>query len=544
MIRISQLKLDYRHDDGALLKKITAALRINEQQLISYEIVRRSIDARKKGQGLIFFVYTVDVTVTDEDKVLQRIKDKNITKANPVKYEFKSTGTVPLKTKPIIIGSGPAGLMCGLFLARAGYKPIIIEQGEDVDSRRKTVEDFWNGGNLNPQSNVQFGEGGAGTFSDGKLNTLIKDKTGKNKAVLQIFSCAGASKEILYTHKPHIGTDVLAKVVKNIRQEIIAKGGQVIFGCKLKDIHIKDGQIEAIEVIQNNQTRLIETNIFVAAIGHSARDTFEMFHKHNVYMTPKPFAIGVRMEHLQSVINMSQYGMETDDILGAADYKLTYETAKGRNVYTFCMCPGGYVVNASSEEGRTTVNGMSYSGRDSDNANSAVIVNVTPEDFESSHPLAGMAFQRHWEEQCFKAAGGTGKIPVQLFKDFKTGNVSQSYGHIKPVHKGLSTFADLNQCLPAYVCESLVEAIEAFGGKIKGYNHDEALLSGIEARTSSPVRIVRDESLQSNIKGLYPCGEGAGYAGGITSAAMDGIKVAEAIGALYAPWSDYTVDGE
>jgi len=535
MIRISQIKLDYRHDTEALPEKICTILKIKRDDLISWRIVRQSLDARKDKSGThqIRRIYSVDVRVASEKKCMSRVRDKNVSIVSEKKYVFRADGTRTLRHRPVITGTGPAGLFCGLMLARSGYRPVLIERGSDVVQRTKKVARFWESGGLDPDCNVQFGEGGAGTFSDGKLNTLVKDKTGKNRAVLEIFAKAGAGDEILYVNKPHIGTDVLVSVVKNIRNEIIALGGDVLFDTKLTGLDIENSHLKGIEVVQDGRCRYIETEILVLATGHSARDTFEMLYDRKLMMEPKAFAIGVRMEHPQTMIDMAQYGTAADTYLPPADYKLTYMTAAGRSVYTFCMCPGGHVVNASSEPGHVTVNGMSYHARDSACANSAVIVSVTPEDFGSRHPLSGVAFQRHWEHQCFLAAGGQNKIPVQLFGDFKNHRVSESFGDILPVHKGSDVFADLHQCLPDFVCDSLVEGIENFGNKIKGYNRPDAVMSGIEARTSSPLRIIRDETCQSNIRGIFPCGEGAGYAGGITSAAMDGIRVAEAVASIY-----------
>ena len=537
MIRINQLKLDYRHREDELSHKAASLLKISPNDLMELKIVKKSIDARKdtSGKHQIRFIYTVDVSVKNEKKCLARIKDKNISQVQNKKYCFTADGDKILKNRPVIAGSGPAGLFCALMLARAGYRPLVIERGADVEKRTEAVKNFWEKGTLSADCNVQFGEGGAGTFSDGKLNTLVKDKSGRNRAVLEIFAKAGAGDEICYMNKPHIGTDVLVHVVKNIRDEIISLGGEVRFHTRLTDICMKEGRLRGIKVINDEKEYMIDTEVLVLAVGHSARDTFEMLYQKSMKMEAKPFAIGVRIEHPQKMINISQYGIESDERLPAADYKLTYTTAGGRSVYTFCMCPGGHVVNASSEPGHITVNGMSYHARNSANANSAVIVNVKPGDFGSDHPLAGIAFQRKWEAKCFEVCGGQNKIPVQLFDDFKKHKVSNGYGDIKPVHKGIDVFADLNQCLPSYVCESLVEGIENFGTKIKGFDRGDALLSGIEARTSSPVRMVRDDTFQSNLSGIFPCGEGAGYAGGITSAAMDGLRVAEAVAAIYKP---------
>ena len=537
MIRINQLKLDYRHREDELSHKAASLLKISPNDLMELKIVKKSIDARKdtSGKHQIRFIYTVDVSVKNEKKCLARIKDKNISQVQNKKYCFTADGDQILKNRPVIAGSGPAGLFCALMLARAGYRPLVIERGADVEKRTEAVKNFWEKGTLSADCNVQFGEGGAGTFSDGKLNTLVKDKSGRNRAVLEIFAKAGAGDEICYMNKPHIGTDVLVHVVKNIRDEIISLGGEVRFHTRLTDICMNEGRLRGIKVINDEKEYMIDTEVLVLAVGHSARDTFEMLYQKSMNMEAKPFAIGVRIEHPQKMINISQYGIESDERLPAADYKLTYTTAGGRSVYTFCMCPGGHVVNASSEPGHITVNGMSYHARNSANANSAVIVNVKPGDFGSDHPLAGIAFQRKWEAKCFEVCGGQNKIPVQLFDDFKKHKVSNGYGDIKPVHKGIDVFADLNQCLPSYVCESLVEGIENFGTKIKGFDRGDALLSGIEARTSSPVRMVRDDTFQSNLSGIFPCGEGAGYAGGITSAAMDGLRVAEAVAAIYKP---------
>lgn len=529
MLRISQMKIDYRHDTAALEAKLLRRLKIAPEALLKYEIVKRSVDARKKPN--ILFTYTIDVWLKDEQKWLKQHKDKDIAPYKRKNYQFKADGGKQLNKRPVIVGSGPAGLFCALMLSRHGYCPIVLERGSDVDERLKAVHQFWEDGTLDGQTNVQFGEGGAGTFSDGKLNTLIKDKTGRCRKVLEIFCEAGADKEILYVNKPHIGTDVLVDIVRNIRREIIKNGGEVLFNAQMTDLYTESGRITGIEI---NGSRVIHTELLVLAIGHSARDTFELLNKKALQMSPKAFAVGVRVEHPQQMINEAQYAMAKDDRLKAADYKLTYTTSKGRNVYTFCMCPGGYVVNASSEPGRIAVNGMSCHARDGVNANSAVIVNVTPEDCGGG-PLDGIVFQQKLEAAAYAAAGCQMRIPVQLYKDFKAKRPSYAYGKIMPEHKGENAFADLNTCLPDFVCESIVEGMEAFGRKINGFNRPDTLLSGVESRTSSPVRIERSETFESNVSGIYPCGEGAGYAGGITSAAMDGLKVAEAIASKYKP---------
>ncbi len=526
MIRVSQVKVPLRHDLESVRKAAADKIRIPVKDILDLTIIKQSIDARtgiKSGHfGSVCYQYTVALSVKNEVKIIRRhLKDVDV--YDPVIYHFPyRSPAYEIPDRPVIIGTGPAGLFCGLVLAQAGFRPILLERGSSVRERIRKVNAFWEGGPLDPGCNVQFGEGGAGTFSDGKLNTLVKDPSGRHRFVLESFVKAGAPEDICYVQKPHIGTDLLVEIVENIRNEIIRLGGEVFFDSCVTDLVIEDEQLKG--VIINDKT-LIRTNCAVLAPGHSARDTYDMLFKHHLNIVPKSFAIGVRIEHPQEMIDISQYG-GAHDLLPAASYKLTYKAKNGRNVYTFCMCPGGYVVNAASEKDRLVVNGMSLRNRDSENANSAVIVNVTPDDFGDTHPLAGVAFQRKWESLAYKEGGGN--VPVQLFKDFKEGRVSSDYGDVHPVHKGKTSFGDLNKVLPEYVCDSLKEGITAFGGKIRGFDRDDALLSGVETRSSSPIRIVRDETFSSNIQGLYPCGEGAGYAGGITSAAMDGIKVAEA----------------
>lgn len=429
----------------------------------------------------------------------------------------------------MVVGTGPAGLFAAWLLAKHGYQPLVIERGYEVNKRIQAVEHFWKTNELDPVSNVQFGEGGAGTFSDGKLNTMVKDMANRYRLVMETFVHHGAPSEILYLNKPHIGTDKLRTVVGSMRKEIIRLGGEVRFGTQLTDLQIEEGQLRAIEL---NHRELMPCKLLIPAIGHSARDTFEMFLKRGLELSPKPFAIGVRIEHKQSMISKAQYGKDYIH-LPAADYKLTHQTTKGRGVYSFCMCPGGFVVNASSEKGYLAVNGMSNYGRDEENANSAIVVTVQPEDFGANHPLSGMEFQRKWEKAAYEA--GKGLIPVQLFGDLLSGRDSVTIGGIRPNLKGDYRLSNLTGCLPEEVLEALKEGILAFDRKIKGFADEEAVLSGVESRTSSPVRIHRNEAFESNIKGIYPCGEGAGYAGGITSAAIDGIKVFEAIASKYRP---------
>lgn len=532
MIRISQIKLPVEHDGLALLQAAARELKTSSDKIENLTIQKKSIDARKKP---ISYVYTVDVKLKGEEKLLKRLHNRNVARVEKKRYQFPEPGSEKLEHRPVIVGTGPAGLFCGLMLARAGYRPILLERGEAARKRKETVDRFWNGGALAPNSNVQFGEGGAGTFSDGKLNTLVKDPAGRGRLVLQTFVQAGAPEEILYWNKPHLGTDVLISVVEHIRKEIESLGGEVRFGTQLTDIDIRDGRVRGVYTkcndVPEQEAAYLETEVLVLAIGHSARDTFAMLKDRAVPMERKAFAVGVRIEHPQDMINVSQYGEGYPKALPTAAYKVTRKVSGDRGVYSFCMCPGGYVVNASSEEGGLAVNGMSYQARDSRNANSAMIVTVRPEDFGGDDLLSGVEFQRRLERAAYQAGGG--KVPVQLLGDFRQHTVSTALGEVEPCIKGAWTFGDVRSIFPAQLSAALEEGIEGSEHLIPGFARADAVLSGVESRTSSPVRILRGENQESTVQGLYPCGEGAGYAGGITSAAMDGVKTAEAIAGRY-----------
>lgn len=529
MLRIPQLKLHISHTEAELCSAIAKELRLPEHTF-TYKIRKRSIDARKNQE--LHYVYAIDVSLSEkeESRILRKSKGKFLP-VSEKSYDFQPGKNLPkLKHQPVVIGAGPAGLFCAYFLAMYGYRPILLERGEKMEERIQKVERFWKSGILDTESNVQFGEGGAGTFSDGKLNTMVKDPSGRIYKVLEIFAEHGAPEEILYLNKPHIGTDNLRRVVVSMRKQMEEWGAELRFSSKVTDIVSENGRVSGI--IINHQEEL-PCEVVVAAIGHSARDTFEMLAEKPLEIESKAFAIGVRMEHPQELIGKAQYGERYKE-LPPADYKLTHQTKKGRGVYSFCMCPGGFVVNASSEQGRLVVNGMSNHDRAEKNANSALIVTVTPEDFLKEGfqgPLAGMQFQRKWEEAAFRQ--GNGKIPVQLFGDLLSGKKSDTIKSILPNTKGAFAPADLRECLPEDIIESLIEGILAFDKKIPGYAAADAPLSGVETRTSSPIRIPRDGTMQARIAGLYPCGEGAGYAGGITSASVDGIKVFEAIALQY-----------
>lgn len=522
MIRISQLKISISQSKSLLPELIAKHLKINRKDIINFTIYKESIDARR---GAIVFVYTVDVKVKNEEVILAK-KLPGVKPTPDMQYNSPPKITQAPAIPPIVVGFGPAGMYAALLLAQCGYNPIVLERGEAINERTASVENFWNNGILNPESNVQFGEGGAGTFSDGKLTTRVKDLRGRK--VLEELVSAGAPKEILYAAHPHVGTDLLRDVVVNIRKQIIDLGGKIYFNSKVTDFVIKDDQIKGV-VVNNNKT--ISSEHVILAIGHSARDTFEKIYNANIDITSKPFAVGVRIEHPQTIINVAQYKEFHDHpALGAAEYRLTHQASNGRGTYTFCMCPGGFVVPSSSEEEQVVTNGMSLHSRSEENANSGLLVTVDEADFGSDHPLAGITFQRELEKKAFILGGSNYKAPAQLVSDFINNKSSDSAGSVKPSYAIGVKWCNLNDILPKDICDSMIEALLAMDKKITGFAMGDAVLTAVETRSSSPVRIPRTLDLQStNVRGLYPAAEGAGYAGGIVSSAIDGLKCAEAL---------------
>ena len=516
MIRIDNIKV--YPPDTLSHDMIAKRLGIDEKRIISYTVFKRSVDARKRTD--VHYVYTVDAVIEDEKNI------KNVKVVSDVKYVFPKGRT--LVNRPLIVGSGPSGLFAALMLAEAGYKPVLIEQGQDVDKRTELVKKFWSDGKLNPLTNVQFGEGGAGTFSDGKLNTGIKNI--RCRRVLEEFVRFGAPDSILFEAKPHVGTDYLTKIVKGIRERIIECGGEVRFGNRLVDISINNGKVCGAEIENNDGVYHFKTDDIILCIGHSAHSTFKMLHKKNISMQKKAFSVGVRIEHKQEMINKAQYGGKYNHFQNA-DYKLVVHLKDGRGVYTFCMCPGGFVVNSASDEETIVTNGMSYFDRSGENANSAVLVSVLPDDIPSEHPLSGIDFQKEIEKKAFISGGGDYTVPCQKVGEFLGIKTDASYPEVLPTVKPGVKYCDISEIFPEFIVKSLKEALPLLDRKLEGFANPEAVLSAPETRSSSPVTVLRDkESFESvSVRGLYPCGEGAGYAGGIMSAAVDGIKCAEAV---------------
>ncbi len=528
MLRITELKLPLDHPDEALREAIVERLGIRDEQLLSFNLFKRSYDARKKNSELLF-IYTIDLEASNEAELLSKFADdRNIGVAPDVSYKFVGHAPQGLQERPIVVGFGPCGIFAGLLLAQMGFKPIILERGKEVRQRTKDTWGLWRKSVLNPESNVQFGEGGAGTFSDGKLYSQIKDPQHHGRKVLEEFVKAGAPDEILYINKPHIGTFRLTGMVEQMRQDMIAMGAEVRFQEKVSDLLIEDGQLTGV-VLESGEH--LHSRHVVLALGHSARDTFRMLHAKGVYMEAKPFSVGFRIEHPQTLIDKARLGKYAGHPkLGAADYKLVYHAKNGRSVYSFCMCPGGTVVAATSEPGRVVTNGMSQYSRNERNANSGIVVGIDPERDYPGGPLAGIELQERLEAHAYVMGGSNYQAPAQLVGDFVAGKPSTALGSVEPSYKPGVTLGDLAPSLPDFAIEAIREALPAFDRQIKGYNLHDAVLTGIETRTSSPLRITRGEDYQSlNLKGLFPAGEGAGYAGGILSAGVDGIRIAEAV---------------
>lgn len=526
MIRLSNIKLPLDHSEPALEKAVLDALGIDKSDLIKVNVFRRGYDARKKTN--IWLIYTLDVETKLNEILLDKFADNNQIKETPdLNYHYVAKAPADLKERPIIIGFGPCGLLAALTLAQMGYKPIVLERGKEVRERTKDTFGFWRKKELNTESNVQFGEGGAGTFSDGKLYSQVKDPKQYGRKVLTEFVAAGAPDEIMYVSKPHIGTFRLVSMVEQMRATIVELGGEIRFSARVDDITIEDGKINGVTLADGE--KLVSKHVCLA-IGHSARDTFEMLHNKGVYIEAKPFSVGFRIEHEQSMIDKARFGPNAgNEILGAADYKLVHHCKNGRSVYSFCMCPGGTVVAATSEEHRVVTNGMSQYSRNERNANSAIVVGIDPSDYPGG-PLAGIEFQRQLESHAYTMGGSNYDAPAQKVGDFLKGKSSDVVGQVKPSFKPGIKLTDLADALPSFCIDAIREAIPAFNKKIHGFAFDDALLTGVETRTSAPISIKRNDVYQSiNTQGLFPAGEGAGYAGGIMSAAIDGIKIAEAM---------------
>lgn len=533
MLRIINFRVDVKNKNP-LEALLVHKFPVLKDQIQEIHVVRRAVDARKKPH--ITFVYTLFVAVQNEVVVMKKLgRDKNVSTMEPIEPEPIVHGEQVLKERPVVVGFGPAGMLAAFYLAREGYRPIVLERGQDVDQRSHDVETFWQTGEFKAESNVQFGEGGAGTFSDGKLTTRVTHP--RLHEIAKYFVQFGAPQEILYKHKPHVGTDVLRGMVKAMREQIIAWGGEVRFGAKLTKLQLAANQVVGVEV---NDEEIIPTSLVLAGVGHSARDTYEMLYNTGIAMESKPFAVGVRIEHPQSMIDISQYGIEPAELgLGAAEYSVVYHDKEtGRTAYSFCMCPGGEVVASASEDGHVVTNGMSLYARASGVANSALVVTVGPDDF-GNHPLGGVAFQREWEKKAFELGGHDYKAPLQTVGDFlarQKGTVPEENAAAPHSYRPGVVAADLHECLPTYVTDVMERALPYFGRRIKGFDEPQICMTGVETRTSSPLRILRDDDRQSpTVKGLYPMGEGAGYAGGIMSAALDGAETAIRVMVAYKP---------